>query len=91
MARKAKKKGKYKLKTHKATAKRFRLTGSGKLMRTKGNKSHLRRKKSARSKRLFSKMLPVESKGITKRVHRLAPYLKKYKSNPNARTGGSSK
>ncbi|MEA1976450.1 MAG: bL35 family ribosomal protein [Chloroflexota bacterium] len=91
MARKAKKKGKYKLKTHKATAKRFRLTGSGKLVRTKGNKSHLRRKKSARSKRLFSKMLPVESKGIAKRVHRLAPYLKKYKSNPNARTGGSSK
>ncbi len=91
MARKAKKKGKYKLKTHKATAKRFRLTGSGKLVRTKGNKSHLRRKKSARSKRLFSKMLPVESKGITKRVHRLAPYLKKYKSNPNARTGGASK
>ena len=91
MARKAKKKGKYKLKTHKATAKRFRLTGSGKLVRTKGNKSHLRRKKSARSKRLFSKMLPVESKGITKRVHRLAPYMKKYKANPNARTGGSSK
>lgn len=91
MARKAKKKGKYKLKTHKATAKRFRLTGSGKLMRTKGNKSHLRRKKSARAKRKFSKMLPVETKGIAKRVHRLAPYLKKYKSNPNARTGGSSK
>ena len=91
MARKAKKKGKYKLKTHKATAKRFRLTGSGKLVRTKGNKSHLRRKKSARSKRLFSKMLPVESKGIAKRVHRLAPYLKKYKSNPNARSGGASK
>ena len=91
MARKAKKKGKYKLKTHKATAKRFRLTGSGKLVRTKGNKSHLRRKKSARAKRKFSKMLPVETKGIAKRVHRLAPYLKKYKSNPNARSGGSSK
>ena len=91
MARKAKKKGKYKLKTHKAIAKRFRLTGSGKLVRTKGNKSHLRRKKSARAKRKFSKMLPVETKGIAKRVHRLAPYLKKYKSNPNARTGGSSK
>ncbi|MEE8121944.1 MAG: 50S ribosomal protein L35 [Anaerolineales bacterium] len=91
MARKAKKKGKYKLKTHKATAKRFRLTGSGKLMRTKGNKRHLRRKKSARSKRKFSKMHPVEAKGIAKRVKRLAPYLKKYKSNPNARSGGSSK
>ena len=37
MPRKAKK-GKYKLKTHKATSKRFRLTGSGKLVRTKGGK-----------------------------------------------------
>lgn len=90
MPRKAKK-GKYKLKTHKATAKRFRLTGSGKLVRTKGNQSHLRRKKSARSKRLFTKMLPVEGSGYVKRINRLAPYMKKYKANPNARTGGASK
>ncbi|MEO0598787.1 MAG: bL35 family ribosomal protein, partial [Chloroflexota bacterium] len=39
-------KKKYKLKTHKATAKRFKVTGSGKVMRTKGGKSHLRRRKS---------------------------------------------
>ena len=45
------KKGKYKLKTHKATAKRFRLTGTGKLVRTKGGKSHLRRRTSKRTKR----------------------------------------
>jgi large subunit ribosomal protein L35 len=85
------KKGKYKLKTHKATAKRFRLTGSGKLVRTKGNQSHLRRKKSARSKRLFTEMMPVEGSGYIKRINRLAPYMKKYKGNPNARTGGASK
>ena len=90
MARK-KKKGKYKLKTHKATAKRFRLTGSGKLVRTKGGKSHLRRKKSARTKALFSKTVPVKGKGYTKRVSRLAPYLNKHKANPNARSGGASK
>ncbi len=36
--------GKYKIKTHKATAKRFRVTGTGKLMRTKIGKSHLRRR-----------------------------------------------
>jgi len=41
---------KRKMKTHKATAKRFRLTGTGKLMRTKGGKSHLRRRKSKRTK-----------------------------------------
>jgi len=85
------KKGKYKMKTHKATAKRFRLTGSGKLVRTKGNQSHLRRKKSARAKRLFTKMLPVDGSAYVKRINRLAPYLKKYKANPNARSGGASK
>ncbi len=68
---------KYKIKTHKATSKRFRVTGSGKLVRTKGGKSHLRRNTSKRTKRLFTEMLPVEGKGIIKRVHRLAPYLKK--------------
>jgi large subunit ribosomal protein L35 len=74
--------GKFKLKTHKATSKRFRLTGSGKLVRTKGGKSHLRRRKSARTKLLLAEMVPVQGGGTTKRVKRLAPYLKQYKSNP---------
>lgn len=69
--------GKYKIKTHKATAKRFRVTGSGMLVRTKIGKSHLRRRSSKRTKRLFSEMLPVQGRGIVKSVHRLAPYLKK--------------
>ena len=67
--------GKYKLKTHKATAKRFRLTGTGKLVRTKGGKSHLRRRTSKRTKRLFDEMIPVKGRGIKKRINRLAPYL----------------
>jgi large subunit ribosomal protein L35 len=66
-----------KLKTHKATSKRFRYTGSGKLMRTKIGKSHLRRKKSARVKALFDRMIEVESRGAKRRVARLAPYLQK--------------
>jgi large subunit ribosomal protein L35 len=69
--------GKYKIKTHKATAKRFRVTGSGMLVRTKIGKSHLRRRKSKRTKALFTEMLPVKGRGITRTVHRLAPYLKK--------------
>jgi len=69
--------GKYKIKTHKATAKRFRVTGSGKLVRTKIGKSHLRRRASKRTKYLFDEMLPVKGRGIKKTVHRLAPYLKK--------------
>jgi large subunit ribosomal protein L35 len=66
-----------KIKTHKATAKRFRYTGSGKLLRTKIGKSHLRRKKSRRVKVLFDQMIPVEDRGSKKRVKRLAPYLDK--------------
>ena len=67
-----------KIKTHKSTSKRFRLTkgGKGKLKRTKMGKSHLRRKKSKRVKRLFDETLTVDSKGVQKRVRRLAPYLR---------------
>ncbi|MHB0923476.1 MAG: large ribosomal subunit protein bL35 [Bellilinea sp.] len=68
---------KLKLKTHKATSKRFRVTGSGILVRTKGGKSHLRRRTSKRTKALLSEMIPVEGENIIKRVHRLAPFLKK--------------
>jgi large subunit ribosomal protein L35 len=68
---------KYKIKTHKATAKRFRLTGSGMLVRTKGGKSHLRRRSSPRTTRLFDEMIPVKGRGIVKSVNRLAPYMKK--------------
>jgi len=88
--RKMKAKGKFKLKTHKATAKRFRLTASGKIMRTKGGKSHLRRRTSKRAKRLFSEMIPVKTRGLANRVRRLAPYLSRYKANPNARSGKRS-
>jgi len=74
-----KKAKKYKLKTHKATSKRFRVTGSGVLVRTKGGKSHLRRRKSKRTKALFTEMLPVRGEKIKKRIRRLAPYLGKKK------------
>jgi large subunit ribosomal protein L35 len=69
--------GKVKLKTHKATSKRFRLTGSGVLMRTKGGKSHLRRRTSKRTKALLDEMIVVQGKGFIKHIHRLAPSLKK--------------
>jgi large subunit ribosomal protein L35 len=75
--RKSTREGKYKMKTHKATSKRFRLTGSGVLVRTKGGKSHLRRRTSKRTKQLLSEMLTVKGGGIIARVKRLAPYLKK--------------
>jgi large subunit ribosomal protein L35 len=70
-----------KIKTHQATAKRFKYSGSGKLLRTrggsKGGQTHLRRRRSKRAKRKFGEMAEVETRGDVKRVQQLAPYLKK--------------
>ena len=68
--------GKIKLKTHKATSKRFRLSGSGMVMRTRGGKSHLRRRTPKRTKALFTEMVPVEGEKTQKRIKRLAPNMK---------------
>lgn len=73
---------KYKLKTYKGASKRFRVTKTGKLLRMKGGKSHLRRKKSSRVLRQLRKNVEVTAPGSKKRINRLAPYLKKYKANP---------
>ncbi len=73
---------KYKLKTHKATAKRFKVTGTGLLLRSKGGKSHLRRRTSKRNKRLLARMLVVENGKERRKVMRLAPYLRRYRANP---------
>jgi large subunit ribosomal protein L35 len=62
-----------KLKTHKGAQSRFHITGSGKIMRVKGLKSHLRRNKSKRSKRLFDEMIPVNAVDVP-RLKRLMPY-----------------
>lgn len=62
-----------KLKTHKAAQRRFHITGSGKIMRTKGGKSHLRRKKSKRAKRLYDEKLPLHPSDRA-RIKRLLPY-----------------
>jgi large subunit ribosomal protein L35 len=62
-----------KLKTHKGVRSRFHITGSGKIMRTKGGKSHLRRRKAKRTKRLYDETIPVSSADKA-RVKRLLPY-----------------
>ncbi len=64
---------KYKLKTHKGAQKRFDITGSGKLTRIKGLKSHLRRNKTKREQRIFDKKLVV-SPADEKNIKRLLPY-----------------
>ncbi|MEX2425663.1 MAG: 50S ribosomal protein L35 [Thermomicrobiaceae bacterium] len=62
-----------KMKTHKGTKRRFKITGTGKLMRAKGMKSHNRRKKSPRTLRMFDRMLEV-NKADVKRIKAKLPY-----------------
>lgn len=62
-----------KLKTHKGAKKRFRITPTGKIMRTKGMKSHNRRKKSPRVKRQLDRMLVLDSAN-RRQVQKLLPY-----------------
>lgn len=66
-----------KLKTHKSTSKRFRISkgGKGLLMRTRQGKSHFRRNKRNAVRSMFDEMHVVTCTGIKRRVRRLAPYL----------------
>jgi len=61
------------MKTHKGAQSRFHITGSGKIMRTKGGKSHFRRRKAKRVKRLYDEMILVSSSDKA-RIKRLLPY-----------------
>jgi large subunit ribosomal protein L35 len=62
-----------KLKTHKGAKSRLHITGSGKIMRVKVGKSHFRRKKPARTKRLYDDMITVHPSDKA-RLKRLLPY-----------------
>ena len=62
-----------KLKTHKGAKRRFHITGSGKIMRRKGNISHFSRRKANRAKGDISGMLEVD-KSFKKAMGRLLPY-----------------
>ncbi len=62
-----------KLKTHKGAAARFKKSGSGKIMQTKGGKSHFRRRKSSRAKRAYDEMTPMHKTNVG-RIKKLIPY-----------------
>ena len=62
-----------KIKTHKGAKSRFHITGSGKIMRVKGGKSHLRRRKPKRVRRLFDDTIPLNAVDRV-RIKRLLPY-----------------
>jgi large subunit ribosomal protein L35 len=59
-----------KIKTHKGASKRFKLTGSGKIVRKKAYTNHILTKKNAKRKRRLGDEIEV-SKADTKKVKRL--------------------
>lgn len=61
-----------KMKTHKGTAKRFRLTKNGKVMRMKPGRSHLRRNKDASLNSDFRHAVSSTQKQLVKKVKVLA-------------------
>ncbi|MEA3454222.1 MAG: 50S ribosomal protein L35 [Candidatus Caldatribacteriota bacterium] len=62
-----------KMKTHKSSAKRFKVSSSGKIIRSKAYKSHILTKKTAKRKRNLRKDTTVSSVEI-KKVKVLLPY-----------------
>lgn len=63
-----------KLKTNRAAAKRFKVTATGKLRRSKAYASHLLRKKDAKRKRRLRASDIVDA-ADQRRMRRLLPYL----------------
>jgi large subunit ribosomal protein L35 len=64
---------KYKLKTHKATAKRVKITGGGKFMHMKGARTKYHIKKDPNRNRSLDK-LSVMAEGDAHKMRRLLPY-----------------
>ncbi len=62
-----------KMKTHKGAKKRFKVTGKGKILRSKAFKSHLLTKKSSKRKRSLRKRALVDSTDVH-RIKRVLPY-----------------
>ena len=63
-----------KMKTHRGAAKRFRITGSGRLKRGKAFRSHILTKKSSKRKRNLRKNGYVSTTQV-KNMKKLLPYL----------------
>jgi large subunit ribosomal protein L35 len=63
-----------KMKTKRGAAKRFKLTGSGKIKRSKAFTSHILTKKTTKRKRNLRKSGLVDSTDI-KGIRRILPYM----------------
>ncbi|RGH08656.1 50S ribosomal protein L35 [Firmicutes bacterium AF16-15] len=63
-----------KMKTSRAAAKRFKLTGTGKLKRAKAYKSHILTKKSTKRKRNLRQAAMTDAANV-KNMKKILPYL----------------
>ena len=63
-----------KLKTKKAAAKRFKVTGTGKLKRMKAYKSHILTKKTTKRKRNLRKATITDATNV-KNMKNILPYM----------------
>jgi large subunit ribosomal protein L35 len=63
-----------KMKTNRGAAKRFNMSGSGKVIRRKAFTSHILTKKSTKRKRNLRKSAVVDSAN-SKGIRRLLPYM----------------
>ena len=63
-----------KIKTNRAAAKRFKVTGTGKLKRNKAYKSHILTKKSTKSKRNLRQATITDATNV-KNMKKVLPYL----------------
>ncbi|MEI3244867.1 MAG: 50S ribosomal protein L35 [Lachnospiraceae bacterium] len=63
-----------KMKTSRAAAKRFKVTGSGKLVRNKAYKSHILTKKTTKRKRNLRKDIVMDETNV-KNMKKILPYM----------------
>ena len=62
-----------KMKSHRGAAKRFRKTGTGKIVRSHANRRHILTKKSKRRKRRLRKQVLVDPSDV-KRLKQMLPH-----------------
>ena|SRR5690242_6672055 len=75
---------KYKLKTHKGTAKRIKLTSTGLVMRQHASRTKYRRKKRGEIRRELERQVLVAA-GEARKMRRLLPYGKRPHANEEKR------
>ena len=63
-----------KMKTSRAAAKRFKVTGSGNLVRNKAYKSHILTKKTTKRKRNLRKDIIMDETNV-KNMKKILPYM----------------